>query len=105
MEDRLISLFAGAYFAWNPEAPPDWTTMDDDETFDKRTYPIMQLFQERFADANPDRMREDRGPKVLMGFYLWGKSHGKPVDPTAAAPGNSGWTWSDDHYDTESEDK
>ena len=101
LDHKLISLFAGAYFAWNPEAPTSWTALNDDEVFDQQVYPIMRAFQSRFPDANPDRIAEDRGPVVLMGFYLWGPRHGKPVDPTAAVPGISGWAWTPDQYSDE----
>ena len=51
---------------------------------------------------HPDRIIGDRGPTVLMGFYLWGSRHGAPVDPTASAPNISNWSWAGEQFSNES---
>ncbi len=98
LDQKMISLFAGSYFAWNPQAPTEWANQEDDEIFDKQVYPVMRWWQTRFPEGNPDEIVGDRGPRVLMGHYLWGPDHGKPASPTAAVPGSSNWAWIGKEY-------
>jgi hypothetical protein len=83
-EDRFLSLFAGAYYAWNPSSPAYFANLDDYEEYDKAVIPIMHQWQATFRDAFPDEIRKDRGPQVFNGFYRWGPRHGEPIAPTAA---------------------
>jgi hypothetical protein len=85
MEEKLISLFAGSYFAWNPRSPVAFTQTDDYETFDRHVFPILHAWQTNFTDGFGDDIRADRGPLVYNGYYLWGGPgrHGQPVAPTA----------------------
>jgi N-acetyl-beta-hexosaminidase len=83
--ENLVTLFAGAYFAWNPNSPVEWTSTEDYEEFDRYVFPAMQWWQTNFRDAFPDDMRNDSAPFVYNGFRMWGENHGKPVAPTAVA--------------------
>ena len=83
LERQLISLFAGAHYAWNPMADTKFDNATDYENFDQIVFPIMRWWQTKFRDGFPDDIRRDRGPIVFGGFYLWGDKHGKAVAPTA----------------------
>lgn len=85
LDEKFLSLFAGAYYTWNPAAPTTFAAIEDYELFDRHIFPIMYSWQTAFRDAFPDEMRQDRGERVLWGFYLWGEKHGQPVAPSAAA--------------------
>jgi hypothetical protein len=98
LDNRLMTVFAGAYFAWNPEAPTPWARTEEDEDYDKLVFPVMNWFQSHVSDADPDEIAADRGPIVLFGFYYRGKRHGVPVDPTARVAGDASWAWTPDHY-------
>ncbi|MEZ5277258.1 MAG: family 20 glycosylhydrolase [Opitutaceae bacterium] len=87
LERKFISLFAGAYYAWNPEPPTDFAAIDEYEDYDRRVFPIMRWWQGRFRDAFPDELLKEQGPVVHMGYYLWGVNHGRPVSPEGAAAG------------------
>lgn len=80
---KLITLFAGAYFAWNPDSPVEWTHSEDYEEVDHFLYPVMQRWQTNFRDAYPDEIQKDSAPYVYFGYYMWGENHGKPAAPTA----------------------
>jgi hypothetical protein len=82
LENQLVSLFAGAHYAWNPMAETRFDQAGDYEEFDQIVFPIMRTWQTRFRDAFPDDIARDRGPLVFGGFYLWGDKHGTPVSPT-----------------------
>ncbi len=82
---HFLALFAGAYFAWNPQAPTEFTAVDDYEWFDLWATRIMEPWQNAFRDAYPDDLRRDAGPLVFNGHYCWGQDHLKPVAPTAPA--------------------
>ena len=82
---NFITLFGGAFYAWNPSAQTSFSDIEDYEHFDQLVFPLMLRWQTLFPDANPDRIAQDRGPKVFNGFYLWGEHHGRPVAPTAPA--------------------
>ncbi|MCK5804352.1 MAG: family 20 glycosylhydrolase [Lentisphaeria bacterium] len=81
----FISLFAGAYFAWNPRSPAPFADTEDYENFDRHVFPIMCRWQSTFRDAFPDELDADRGPLVRAGWHMWGKRHGQPVAPTVVA--------------------
>lgn len=83
--DCFITLFAGAYYAWNPESPIEWTSTEDYEEYDRYVFPVMRWWQSNFRDAFPDDMRNDSAPFVYNGFHVWGENHGKPVAQTAVA--------------------
>lgn len=82
LERKIVSLFNGAYYAWNPLAEPDFARLDDTEAYDRIVYPIMYWWQTNFRDAFFDDIQKDRGPLVYNGHYLWGEKHGQPVSPT-----------------------
>ena len=69
LENHLITLFAGAYFAWNPSSHAEFIELDDYEAFDRIVFPIMRNWQTCFRDAFPDALLLDRGPCVYNGFY------------------------------------
>jgi hypothetical protein len=83
LERNFITLFGGAFYAWNPSAQTSFSDIEDYEYFDQMFTPVMLRWQSLFPDANPDLIVHDRGPNVYNGFYLWGKHHGQPVAPTA----------------------
>ncbi len=85
----LISYFAGAYFAWNPDSPAPWTDLEDYEAFDRLVFPVLHAWQSIFREAFPDAIDRDRGPLTYNGYYLWGDRHLEPVAPTVPAAG----TW------------
>lgn len=87
LEHRIIGLFAGAAYTWNPTPPTDFAQTEDYEDYDRTVFPIMHWWQARFRDAYPDELRADRGPLVHMGHYLWGDRHGEPVTPAAVEAG------------------
>ncbi len=82
LERKIVSLFNGAYYAWNPLTESDFVNLDDTEACDRIVYPIMYWWQSNFRDAFFDDIQRDRGPLVYNGHYLWGENHGKPVSPT-----------------------
>lgn len=83
LDYNLVSLFVGAYFAWNPRPWTRFAEIADYETFDRFVYPVMRRWQGTFRDASPEEIRADRGPEVFLGYYVWGEKHGQPVAPTA----------------------
>ena len=83
LADNLISLFAGASYAWNPFPDTDWANVDEYEHFDRLVFPIMHAWQSLFRDAFDDDLRRDQGPTIRMGYYQWGERHGRPAAPTA----------------------
>ena len=82
LDANFLSLFAGAYFLWNPVAETSFSDLEEYETFDRIVLPIMRVWQRRFEDARPDAIAVDRGPHVEMGRYVWGEKHGMPVAPS-----------------------
>ncbi len=82
LDEKLITLFAGAYFAWNPRSPVEFVHSEDYETFDRHVFPVMHWWQTHFPESRPDHIWSDRGPLVYNGYYLWSKDHGRPVAPT-----------------------
>ncbi|MBT3276035.1 MAG: family 20 glycosylhydrolase [Spirochaetales bacterium] len=91
LDRKMISLFAGALYAWNPV--PDPPQSEDYEMFDRQVFPIMHWWQGAFRDAFPDDIEQDRGPIVYSGYYLWGDKHHQPVAPTV--PIADTWTGHD----------
>ncbi len=90
LDRNLLSLFAGAYYAWNPNADTRFANQEDYEQFDQKVHPIMYWWQSTFRDAFPDAILQDRGPQVYRGFYLWGSNHGQPVAPTVLPANTAG---------------
>jgi hypothetical protein len=84
LECRFLTLFAGAYYAWNPASPASFADLDDYELYDRAVFPIMTRWQSTFRDAFPDEIQKDRGPVVYLGRHRWGPHHGEPIAPTAA---------------------
>ncbi len=82
LDQKLISLFAGSYYAWNPDSGIGFSELEDYEEVDCHVFPYMYWWQGTFRDAFQDDICRDRGPVVNNGFYLWGPNHGKPVAPT-----------------------
>jgi len=80
---KFFSLFAGAYYIWNPHPPSVFADFEEYENFDRFVFPIMYWWQSTFRDAFPDDIQTDSGPLVYMGYYMWGPKHGQPVAPTA----------------------
>jgi hypothetical protein len=87
LERKFISLFAGAYYVWNPEPPTPFAGIEDPEDFDRSVFPIMRWWQGRFRDAWPEDLLRDQGPTVHMGHFLWGPRHGQAVCPEGAVAG------------------
>jgi hypothetical protein len=83
IDAKLISLFAGSYYLWNPSAESSFAEVEDYEAYDHIVFPIMYGWQAAFKDADPDAIREDRGPIVHLGHYHFGGRHHRPVAPTA----------------------
>ena len=79
---RLITLYAGAGFAWAPEK----IVRDQHDRFGEllrnRLDLEMQRWQLIFPAADPDAINADRGPEVLAARYLRPPLAGKPVAPT-----------------------
>lgn len=90
LADKFITLFAGAYYAWNPMSDATFAQLQNYEDFDRIVFPVMQNWQAKFRDAYPDDMNRDRGPLVFNGFHIWGSRHGEPVAPTAVLAGTQG---------------
>ena len=84
LDNHLITLFAGAYYLWNPKSTAHFADLEDYEAFDLKVFPIMRKWQSTFKDAFPDDLAADRGPNVYNGYYWGGESHGKPVSPCVA---------------------
>ena len=84
---NLITLFSGAFSAWNPLATTSYSAVEDYEMYDRAVIPIMRSWQVLFPDAYPDDMLRDQGPEVSYGYYLWGDRHGQPVAPTVPLAG------------------
>ena len=89
LENHLISLFAGAYFAWNPLSEADFVEIEDYEAFDRIVFPLMRQWQSTFREAFPDDLLADRGPCVYNGFYWGGDNHGRPISPCAEKAGTT----------------
>lgn len=83
LAQKLITLFSGAYFAWNPDSPVEWSHSEDYEEVDHFMFPIMHWWQTNFRDAYPDEIQKDSAPYVYFGYYMWGDRHGQPVGPAA----------------------
>jgi hypothetical protein len=79
---NLVTLFSGAFWAWNPLAVTSFAAVEDYEMHDRAVIPIMRTWQLLFPDAWPDAMLRDQGPEVSYGYRLWGERHGEPVAPT-----------------------
>ena len=85
LAEKMITLFAGAYYAWNPLSSAPFTNTEDYEKFDASVFRIMYSWQSFFRDAFPDDINHDRGPLVCKGYYMWGGKHGEPVASTVSA--------------------
>jgi hypothetical protein len=85
LDQNFITLFSGAFYAWNATALTEFSDAEDYERYDQLVFPIMLRWQTIFSDGHHDLILQDRGPNVFNGFYLWGNQHGKPVAPTAPA--------------------
>ncbi|MCK4417851.1 MAG: family 20 glycosylhydrolase, partial [Candidatus Latescibacteria bacterium] len=48
LDQKLISLFAGAYFAWNPDSGISFSELEDYEEFDRHVFPFMYWWQDTF---------------------------------------------------------
>ena len=83
IDEKLISLFAGSYYLWNPSAESSFASVEDYESYDHVIFQIMYGWQAAFKDADPDAIRKDRGPVVFLGHYHFGGRHHQPVAPTA----------------------
>jgi hypothetical protein len=79
---RLITLYAGADFAWTPDTPAREKTDILGENLRNLKHREMRQWQIIFPDANPDQINSDRGPEVYQGRYVWPPMAGKPVAPT-----------------------
>jgi hypothetical protein len=100
IDEKFVSLFAGAYYIWNPSAKTSFANVEDYEAYERIVFPIMYGWQAAFRDANPDAIREDRGPVVHLGHYHFGGHHHQPVAPTAPLAGtlaNSGHDYFNEH--------
>jgi hypothetical protein len=84
IDEKLMSLFSGSYYLWNPGAETSFASVEDYESYDHIVFPIMYGWQSAFKDANPDAICKDRGPVVYLGHYHFGGRHHQPVAPTAS---------------------
>jgi hypothetical protein len=89
LERNLISLFSGAFWAWNPQAETSFAALQDYESFDRIVFPIMQNWQRYSRDAYPDDLAQEQGPFVSYGYHVWGRRHGEPVAPTVPIAGTA----------------
>lgn len=79
---RLMSLYAGSLFPWNPRPGQKALLAENYEDFDRGVFPLMEWWQTAFRDGRPDGINRDRGDYVYLGYRFWGDNHGKPVAPT-----------------------
>lgn len=80
---RLVSVFAGADYAWSPETPEDPANDPREERLRGDMVRRMKYWQARFPDADPAAIDADRGPEAQMGRWRWGALAGQPCGPTA----------------------
>jgi hypothetical protein len=79
---RLITLYGGAAFAWNPECPLAKRTLWVNSGRRQRLDREMINWQLIFPDATSNAIDADRGPEVKAGRYVWPLRAGKPIVPT-----------------------
>jgi hypothetical protein len=80
---HLVGVYAGAGFAWNPQAQ---ITRENDPLGEwvRGVYlQRMKRWQRSFRDADEAAIRSDTGFSVHAGFYTDGPLAGQPVAPTA----------------------
>ena len=89
IERRFLSLFSGAYYAWNPASPTEFADEEDGELYDKAVFPIMGRWMTAFRDAYPTEIEKDRGPVISGGRHGWGPRQGEAIAPTVEY--SEGW--------------
>ena len=79
---RLISLYAGADYAWTPETPEIIQNDPAGESLRSNINVWMRKWQTVLPDAANNILNEDRGPETSLGKYVWPPMSNKPVAPT-----------------------
>jgi len=79
---RLITLYGGSDFAWNPQPPIPFKKDPLGELLRQHLDRQMRDWQLIFPDALPAAINADRGPEVKTGHYAWPPLAGKSVAPT-----------------------
>lgn len=77
---QFFTVFAGAYYAWNPLANSDFCEENDEELFDQQVMPKL-IWWRSLSDDTRD-LDAQRGPLVWNGRYVYGGRHGEPIAPT-----------------------
>lgn len=85
LDRKMISLFAGSQFIWNPRPDNELAQIKESEEFDQLVFPVMHQWGNMFDDADPELLEKERGPAVFNGYYFQGPNRGRPVAPTAPA--------------------
>lgn len=80
---RLITIFAGADYAWSPDTPLDLPGDFYEERLRGMLVRRMKYWQAHFPEADGAALDIDRGPEVLMGRYCFPPRMGEAVGPTA----------------------
>jgi len=80
---RLITLYGGAGFAWNPHDPAPTAESGPDYWLRCEIDQQMRMWQVLFPDADPDAINADRGPEEELGRYVWPPRAREAVAPTA----------------------
>ena len=79
---RLVTLYGGAGFAWNPNQPQRAPNDPCGELLRARIDADMRNWQVIFSDADPGAIDADRGPEAGLGRYLWPPRARQAVAPT-----------------------
>ncbi len=80
----LISLFAGADYAWTPQMPGVKKNDTTGELLRSEINVWMRKWQTIFPDAADNYLNVDRGPQTFMGKYLWPPMSNRAVSPTVS---------------------
>ncbi|MCK5739226.1 family 20 glycosylhydrolase, partial [bacterium] len=79
---RLISLYGGGGFLWNPDLPIQNENDVFGEVLRTTMSEAMRNWQRIFPGVSPDALNQLRGPEIVMGRYVWPPLVGKAVAPT-----------------------
>ncbi len=70
IEARLVGIYAGADYLWTPSTPKARINDPYDEQLRADILTNMRKWQFVFAEALPDRIKQDEGPEVHLGRYV-----------------------------------
>ncbi len=79
---RLISVYAGADYAWTPKTPELKNNDATGESLRSEINLWMLKWQTIFPEAAENILNADRGPEVKLGKYVWPPMSNKAVAPT-----------------------